>query len=855
MPFVQRLFLSFSLLLLTVTAWGKADTTKKVAPAILPIPEAGLADSTFTGIPRISLTTTAPQDYVIRKIDIVGASALDPDVILKNLPVTVGDTLAIPSENLSLAARSLLDRRFFSDLKVETELDRDSVDITLYIKERVRITGWQFEGTKGNDQKTLTEKLRLRNNSELSDYLIANCERLIKEYYNEKAYRSATVRTEIVADSIVSGAANVIFYINRGPKVKIGEIVFTGNDHLSSKKLEKSMKSTHKKSWNIFKSAKFKQKEFGEDLKNVRNYARSKGYRDAWIVSDSLYLLPKPNRMGIKIDLSEGNLYHYRNISWVGNTLFPTKSMQETLGLTEGDVYDSETMDKRLKGNDPADMSIQTTYLDRGYLGIMIDPVETVVPGDSVDVQIRMVEGSQYRIRDVTFTGNTRTNDPTIRRELYTVPGELYSQSLLMHTFQRLASMEQFDATKLMPDVQPLGGQELVDISYALTEVPADQVELSGGWGGGMFIASVSVTFSNVSLRHMFNRKAWSFYPTGDNQSISFKFQTNGSYYRAGSVSFTEPWLGGRRPTALSVNFFTSRETNAYYFGQKATAYFGTIGGGVNISKRINWPDPYFSFSFGVSAQSYNLNNWNYFIVKNGRSNTLAFNLGFMRNSINDPQYPSQGSNFALTVSATPPWSLFDGKDYSKPMPEGDRYKWIEYHKWKLNAQWFFSLDASNKMVLMARARYGYLGSYNPYKPSPFEGFQMGGDGLSGYSLYGVETIGLRGYRNMSLTPGSDYGVYANIFSKYTAELRYPLVRNAMTMVYGLVFAEAGNAYTLLSEFKPFDLKRSLGIGMRVYLPYLGMLGIDWGYGFDRVASSGTKPSGAQFHFSMGLTD
>lgn len=797
--------------------------------------------------------------YIVGDIKIHGANAVSPQMIMANLSIAKGDTITLPGDALIAATRSLVDRRFFSDIKVGTTLRADTVDIDLYLQERTRVTEWKFTGIKSSDIKALGEKLKLRQNNELSEYLISTSVGLIHNYYNEKAFRNATVDYIIVPDSTIPNAVSVVFDITRGDKVRIGEIKFEGNDNLPARKLAKSMKETHKVNINILQSFKFKDKEFRDDLELVRNYARSRGYRDARVVADSLYKVPgKPKRIGVYIKIEEGKLYHYRDITMFGNTMYTTDQLRQMLGFKKGDKYDSEAMAARLGlgAADPnGDPSIRGMYVDQGYLAFGIEPIETVVAGDSVDVQIRIVEGSQFRIKNVTFDGNTRTNDHVIRRELYTQPGDLYSQSLLMGTYQRLASMGQFDAASFAaPSVIPNFQQELVDIGYSLKETPNDQVEISGGWGGGMFIASVGINFTNVSVRKLFDKKAWksSFYPTGDNQTIGIKVQTNGTYYRAASINFVEPWLGGRKPTSLSVSIYTSRETNSYNIAQRATAYFGTIGGTVGITKRLSWPDRSFVFSAGITMQSYNLYNWDYFLIKNGRSNTLALNLSIGRNSVDDPyQYATRGSNISLSAALTPPWSLFDGKDYTKPMEDSERYKWIEYHKWKLNAQWYFPLTP--KLVVMVRAQYGYLGSYNANKPSPFEGFQMGGDGLSGYSLYGVETVGLRGYRNNTLTPYADYGTYASIFSKYTAELRYPIVRSGQTMVYALVFAEAGNAFQRLSDFKPFSLKRAAGVGLRVYLPFLGMLGIDWGYGFDAVSSSNNKPSGAQFHFSMGM--
>lgn len=806
-------------------------------------------------MPRINYTDQARQ-YIVGKVTVHGALTLEPQMIINNFGIAAGDTIHIPGDEITIATRNMLDRRFFANMKVGTTFRQDTVDLDIFVRERVAVREWQFLGIKSNEQKDLEEKLKLRRNRELSDYLLQTSLGLIREYYDDKAFRNADITYRIIPDTLVKTAVVVQFEINRGNRVRIGEIQFDGNENLTQKQLRKSLEKTHKVSINFLKSFKFKQKDFEEDLENVRNFARSRGYRDAEIVKDSTYSIPeKPKRMGVYIKIKEGHKYHYRNISWLGNTLYSTQFLKDNLGLEKGDVYDSETMDSRLSNPMPNEFSIANLYKNSGYLAFVIDPIETVVPGDSVDVEVRMIEGSQFRVKNVSIEGNTRTNDHVIRREIYSRPGELYSQDLLMRTYQRLAGMGQFDASSLFPGMNPNMQQEVVDLNYNLTEVSNDQLELSGGWGAGMFIASVGVKFTNVSIRNFFKKDAWRPYPAGDNQTLSLNIQTNGTYYRALSASFMEPWLGGKKPTSFSISFFTSRETNSYNITKKATAYFGTMGGSVGFGKRLSWPDPYFTFSMGVTLQSYKLYNWDYFIVKNGRSNTLALNFSLSRNSVDDiTQYPTRGSNLSLSLAVTPPWSSFDGKDYSqKDMADKDRYKWIEYHKWNLNAQWFFPLDRNNKLVLMARAQFGYLGYYNKNKKSPFEGFQMGGDGLSGYSMYGVETIGLRGYGENALTPSADYGVYASIFNKYIVEMRYPIIRTGGTMVYGLIFAEAGNAFTNLSDYKPFSLKRSAGFGLRVYLPFLGMLGVDWGYGFDKTSSTNGKASGGKLSFTMGM--
>lgn len=801
--------------------------------------------------------TAAPQRYFLGRLTTQGLTLTQPDLLLSITGLVAGDSIYLPGDRLSDATRKLWDLRHFSDVKTATAFRGDTVDITFILTERKRVRQWNFEGVNTSDKKELTEnKMRLRRSSELSTYLLNTSIDKMREYYNEKGFRNAEISYRIDPDTIsnMDNYAIVTFVVDRKKRVRVGEIKFEGAPDLSVKKLAKAMEKTKKVSINIFADTKFKDADFPEDLRKIEAYARSQGYRDARVVADSLYDINE-KRIGLLIKIHQGKKYTYRDIDWIGNSIIPTEQLSRILVLKKGETYDSETMGRRLGSiqGKPGEPSVQGLYTDDGYLAFRVEPIETVV-GDSVDVQIRIVEGKQFTIRDVRFDGNTRTNDHVVRRELDTRPGDLYSQTLLIRSYQRLAQMGQFDPTSFSaPNVNPDYSSETVDISYSLKEVSKDQFELSAGWGGGMFIASVGVNFTNVSLRKFFDKKAWRPYPAGDNQTIGLKIQSNGTYYQAMSVNFVEPWLGGRKPTSLSVSFYTSRESNATYFGATPTAYFGTIGGSVSIGKRLNWPDPYFYMSVGLSMQTYNLHNWTYFLIQNGSANLASLNFTIGRNSIDDPyQYSSRGSDISLSLGITPPYSSFDGKDYSKRMTDNERYQWIEYHKWRFNAKWFVPLSRDNKLVFMARMQFGYLGYYNQHKQSPFEGFQMGGDGLTGYNLYGVETVGLRGYENGSLTPSTSSGQYANIFSKYTLEMRYPIVRSEGTLVYALAFAEAGNAFSMLDEFKPFNLKRSAGVGVRIFLPILGMLGIDWGYGFD-PAPGRTTPSGSQFHFSMGM--
>lgn len=799
----------------------------------------------------------APRKYVVGKVTAPDMNYIHKEYLINMLNLTPGDSITIPGDKIKDAYRKLWELRNFSDVKIETTLkDKDTVDIYLNLTPYKRVSQWSFLGVPTNEAKDLREKLRVRRYGEYSDFILNNSMRLIREYYDEKAFRNAKISYDIMADTSKFGDFKIDFKIEKGKKVRIGEIKVEGNNNVSTKGIDKAMKNTNKVNINFFAKTKFNAKEFKDDIKSAESFMHSKGYRDAVVVADSLYKINE-KRIGVWMKVEEGKKYYFRNISWIGNSVYPNEELEMLLQLKKGDVYDSEAIRKRLGTGaqaDPTERSVATMYRNAGYLAYTIEPIETVVGGDSIDIDIRMIEGNQFRVNDVKFSGNTRTNDHVIRRELFTDPGELYDQSLLMRSYQRLATMGQFDPQSITPEPIPNLINETVDIQYTFKETPNDQLELSGGWGGGMFIASVGLNFTNFAVRKFFDMDSWKPYPAGDNQTLSLKLQSNGTYYQAFSVSFTEPWVGGKKPNSLSVSFFTSRQSNASFVGQVATQYFGTTGASVTFGKRLRWPDPFFTMSAGISLQAYNLTNWDSFIIKNGHSNTVALNFMVGRNSVDDPyQYPTRGSNISLSLAITPPFSSFDGQDYSnQKMSEQDRYRWIEYHKWKANLQWYFPLSSDNKLVLMARGQFGYLGYFNENKKSPFEGFIVGGDGLSGYSVYGTETVGLRGYTNGSLTPYSNSGRNASVYSKYVAELRYPFLREGSTMVYGIAFMEAGNAFENVKDFKPFNLKRSAGVGVRIFLPVLGMLGIDWGYGFDKANSTATGISGSQFHFSIG---
>ena len=792
-----------------------------------------------------------PKLYYIRKINVHGIKYLNPDVLKSSAGLIEGDSIYLPSNFIANAITRFWSQRFFSDVKIGAEIDGDSLDLEVFLKERPRVYNWAFEGISKGKQKDLLEKLKLKRGSELSDYVIDKNKKLIRDYWSEKGFRNTEVDVRIDNDTLRPGqAVNVTFLIDRKEKVKIGRINFIGNEQFKDKRLRRTFKKTHQKSINFFKGAKLNETDYEADKELLIDFYNSKGYRNANIVRDSIYPINE-KRIGIDLEVSEGNKYYIRNVSWVGNSVYETDDLQRMFGVKKGDTYDKKTMHKRLgigKETDPEAMSVSSLYQNEGYLMSQIEPAETIIGADSIDIEVKVFEGKQFTINNVGISGNQRVDDEVIRRELYTRPGELSNRSLLMQTIRTLGSMGHFNPEAIMPDIKPVTN-ELVDINWPLEEQASDQFNIAGGWGSGTFVGSVGITLNNLSVKNFFKKGAWRPYPMGQNQRLSLSAQTNGTYYKAFALSFTDPWLGGKKPNSFTFSAHISEQNNAYYVWQTATQYFRTYGVAAGLGKRLNWPDPYFTFYAEASYERYNLKNWTGFVVENGNSNLLSLKLVFGRNSVDQPIYPRRGSEFSASVQATLPYSLWDGKDYSdQSMSDQDRYRWIEFHKWQFKAQWFQGFLNNSNLVLMLKAEMGYLGSYNKNKVSPFQRYEVGGDGMTGYNIYGIDIIGMRGYEDGALDP-SNY--YSRGYNKYTAELRYPIILKPSSQIYVLGFLEGGNAFDSWKEFSPFKIKRSAGFGVRLYLPVVGMLGIDWGYGFDPPANSTTK-SGSQFHFVLG---
>lgn len=796
---------------------------------------------------------SAPKRYVIKDVTVSGVQYFDHSVLVSLSGLRKGDTIELPGSAITEAVRKLWSQNLFSDVRVEVgHVEGDFITLNIALAEQPRISNIEYDGAKRSARDDLGEKISLQVGQQATPSTLDAAVRMIEKYYHDKGYYHAKVSTRLVPDTLVNNAVRLTFLVDRGKKVKVRKIDFVGNHSIKSKKLRrKGFKNTKKLDWNIFQSTKFVESKYREDLHNLVTYYNEHGFRDAYVVDDTIYYL-KPNRLGIEVEVAEGPQYHIRDIQWVGNTVYPSELLSEMLGMGRGDVYDQTLIEKRLFTDET---SISTGYMDNGYLFFQVTPVETNVEEDSVSLEMRIFEGPQATISDVQIAGNTRTNEHVIRRELRTLPGDLFSKTNIMRSLRELANLGYFNPETL--DIKPVPNvaDGTVSLRYTVEEKSSDQFEMSGGYGGGMFIFSLGVRFSNFSVRRLFDRKAWRPIPSGDGQSLSIRATSNGSQYRAISVSFTEPWLGGKKPNNFSMSFYHSVYDYSKMIFRPTDDYFKITGGSIGLGTRLQWPDDFFTFYSELAYQNYNLRNWRQeFLFTNGQANNLSLRLVWGRNSVDQLIYPRSGSNFSLSVQATPPYSLLSGKDYASPtMTDQERYKWIEYHKWTMRAQWYTSLVGD--LVLYFNAQFGYLGRYNrAWGYSPFEGFDVGGDGLSNQNfLYGRDNIGLRGYANGSLTPILSSGVrMANVYDKFTMELRYPVVLKPMSSVYVLLFCEAGNSWYELNEFNPFQLHRSVGAGFRVFLPMIGMLGFDIGYGFDPVRHD-AKAHKWQPHFIIGM--
>ncbi|WP_010664461.1 outer membrane protein assembly factor BamA [Marinilabilia salmonicolor] len=833
------------------------------------------------GVPEISYSGS-PKEYIIAEINVTGDLNNDPAILANLSGLRVGQTISVPGEDISDAIKKYWEYGLFSDVKISVDkIEGKNIWLNIYLQERPRLSEINFSGLKKSEIEDISTKISMMKGSQVTPYLIDRAKRYIKQHFVDKGFFNAEVSIVQRDDQDKPNHVFLDIDVDKKDKVKVNSLEFEGNTVFSDHKLNRFTKKTNEKGkiLNFFRTKKFVKDEYEADLDRIIEKYNEEGYRDAYIVSEDVSR-NEDNTVDIKINISEGNKYYFGNISWVGNTVYPGPYLSEKLRIEEGDVFNQTRLDERLFVDDDA---VHNLYMNSGYLFSNIEPVDVKIHNDTVDLEMRVYEGQQATIDQVIIKGNTKTHEHVVRRELRTKPGELFDKSELIRTVRELSQLGHFDPENINPVPLPDPEKGTVDLEYNLVEKANDQVELSGGWGGGMFVGSLGLKFTNFSVRNIFNKEAWRPLPTGDGQTLSLRAQTNGKYYQSYSFSFTEPWLGGRKPNSLSVSVYHSIQTgtnSSYYYGSNPYSSYGSYGsyggyGGygygyqpleedpdehlkvtglsVGFGKRLRWPDDYFQFYTQLSYQRYDLKNWAYFLMENGNSNNLNFKVMFSRNSIDNPLYTRNGSNFSLGLEFTPPYSYFDDLNYSdEEMPDEERYKWVEYHKWTFKGNMFKSLDNVGKLVMMTKVEGGFLGYFDENKKSPFEKFVLGGDGMSGYSYYGSETIGLRGYENASLTPYSPEGRQdGNIYNKLALELRYPLTLQPSATVYGLVFAEAGNSWSEFRDYNPFGLKRSAGFGVRIFLPIFGLMGIDWGYGFDEV-SGRPNANGSNFHFVIG---
>ncbi|WP_421918217.1 outer membrane protein assembly factor BamA [Marinifilum sp.] len=801
----------------------------------------------------------SPRKYELGGVTVSGTRHVENNVLIQMSGLRAGAQIEVPGEKVTKAVKKLYKQGLFSDVKITaSKLIDKKIYLNIFLQERPRLSEVNYNGTSKSETSKLEERLNLRKGNTVTDNVITTIKTIVGNYFKEKGFYNVDVNVLQRDDPNQENSVILDINMDRNNKIKIKNIFIEGNGALSDNKVKKAIKSSKEKRFkNFLKSSKYIEEKWNEDKLGLITKYNEKGYRDALIVSDSVEQVSE-DRVNLYLKLKEGNQYFFNDITWVGNTVYTSFDLKRVLKIQKGDVYNQTYLQERLRDDDDA---VSNLYLDKGYLFFNVNPIEKVIGQDSINIEMRMVEGKQATIDRVNIVGNTKTHEHVARRELYTYPGELFSKSDIIRSVRELAQLGHFDPETINPDIDPHPESGTVDITYELTEKANDQIELSGGWGAGMIIGTVGLRFSNFSIRNIFNKEAWSPLPTGDGQTLSIRAQTNGSYYNSYSLSFTEPWLGGKKPTSLSTSIYYSQQSGFSRSAYGRYAGFSNVdtdqsqkifGASVGLARRLKWPDDYFSLYNEVSYQNFRLKNWAYYLISDGTSNNFSFTTTLSRSSIDNPLYTRRGSSFSLSLKFTPPYSLFEDLDYSRASDD-EKYKWIEYHKWVFKGKMYSGLLPKNdKLVLYTGAEFGYLGYYDKDKRSPFEGFEVGGDGMSGYSMYGSDNIGVRGYENGSLTPIQPNGrrLGGNIYSKLTTEVRYPLSLSQSATIYALAFAEAGNAWYDFEDYQPFNLKRSAGVGLRIFLPMFGLLGIDWAYGFDEANQAGQN--GSQFHFVIG---
>lgn len=792
------------------------------------------------------LDYSSPKDYEIGGVEVVGADFSDDNAIISIAGFKVGEKIRVPGPKISRAIKSLWRLRLFTDVQVyKTKVVDDVIFLEIKVEERPRLLGHSFENTKKSYHDDLNDKLEqfLTKGGIVTENTKANSIESIKEYFIEKGFLDVDVEVREVIDTNRINAVRLVFDIDRNNKVKIEDIIFSGNENITDRKLRGLMKNTRRKR-RLFSSSKFIRESYKEDKEVIIAEYNKLGFRDARIVKDSVYR-DENGLVVLDIDLEEGDEYYFRNITWKGNSIYDTTTLQRVLGIEKGDIYNQELLDTRLSFNQQG-LDISALYLDNGYLFFQVDPIEVAIVEDSIDLEIRIFEGPQATIDKVIISGNDRTHEHVVRREVRTRPGEKFSRQDIIRSQRQIINLGYFNPETLGINTPVNPDRGTVDIEYQLEEKPSDQLELSAGWGGFRgLIGTLGVSFNNFSLRNIFNKSSWSPLPQGDGQRLSIRAQTNGRFFQSYNASFTEPWLGGKKPTSLSVSGFYNKF--AIFGGGELALWQGSV----SLGTRLRWPDDNFVSSTAVNIQNINLNQWTGLfrtddgeLVQDGSYNNYSIRQTISRSTVDAPIFPTSGSTFSLSVQFTPPYSAFRGEPdtpYEEQTPQ-DRYKWIEYHKWRFDAEWYTQLF--DKFVLRTQAKVGILGSYNrDVGISPFERFQLGGDGLNNqqFGFNGVDIVSFRGYEiedfENNLDP-SGQNIATPIFNKFTLELRYPISTNPNSTIYVHTFLQGGNAWQNIQDFNPFDIKRAVGGGLRVFLPMFGVLGFDYGIGFDKPGAT-----------------
>jgi outer membrane protein insertion porin family len=861
-----------------------------------------------------TLNYAAPQTYIIAGIEVTGLNVLDKNAMLSLTGLRIGDEIKIPGDGISGAIRKLWKHGLVGDVVISVQkIEGTNVYLAIELTERPRLNDFYFVGISKGAQSSLKEDLKLIKGKIVNDATIRNAELSVKKHFVKKGFLNTVVKVTPVADTLNRGGVRLKIDVDLKSKVKINAIYIEGNSALDDAKLKGKLKKTHERpriaihrtlieellmfkpskiipaldssrkvtgldvkefinrniKLNVFAGSKFIRSEFEEDKSKLIDYYNSLGYRDAEVLSDSIYAFDKKN-IDVNLNVYEGRKYYFRNITWVGNYIHSSNILNKILDINKGDVYNKELIDKKTTFN-PKGADISGLYMDDGYLFFRVTPVEVAVVGDSIDVEMRIFEGDQATIDEVTFSGNERTNDHVIRRELSTIPGQKFRRSDLIRTQQQLSQMGYFNPQKIEQDVKPNMADGTVDIEWKVEEQSSDQIELSGGWGGYYgFVGTVGLTFNNFSVRNVPHFDKWKPLPTGDGQRLSLRLQANGRSFQSYSLSFTEPWLGGRKPNSLTVslNKSISRYANAYgeFTDDRSLKQSGiTIG----LGKRLEWPDNYFSLVNSLSFLVYKYSNYfNSTILPTlGTTNEIMLTSTLARNSIDNPMYPTTGSTISLALSLTPPYSQWRDPSYYDDYNK--KYSWTELYKVMLDAKFYIKLIGSEKpdgrsLVLETKAHFGFIGAYNQdLGVGPFQRFVMGGDGLAGgfnSFVLGQDIIGQRGYGNRLVTPpnyarqGASTGNQIEggiVYNKFGLELRYPVVTGQTATIYGLAFAEAGNNWNNYQDFNPFNLYKAAGFGARIFMPAFGLIGLNWAYGFDQLPGASTI-SGSQFHFTIG---